>query len=387
MLLMDDTAAAGHVDVFFRYSYAVHWFSLSRDGTIQTCNDAAAMNLGVAATDLLRKPLFDFVTTPDADRIRQALSTIGRRAEPMLLNFCNARQTPYTLQCWFDVRPDGAILIGEPPLLDDQNVQRELLRVTQDLAILARERARLVAAERQARLSAEAAGREKDRALAILAHELRQPLGVMRFAAENLSHDTSAAARERALSTMRRQITQLTRLVEDLLDAARIRENKLPINRARVDLRGLVDDVAETARRRASVASVSFECVTPDTPVWIHADASRMTQVLSNIVDNALKFTDSGGRVSLSVTVEGSEAAVRVRDTGLGIAPEVQPRVFQLFAQQNRGERGGLGIGLAIAHGIVTLHAGSIDVRSEGVGRGSEFVVRVPMSEVPEPSA
>lgn len=384
---MDDRTASAHDDAFLRYTYAVHCFRLSTDGTIETCNHAVAMNLGVAATELVGRPLFDFVTTPDADRIREALRTMGRRAEPMLLNFCDARHAPYTLQCWFDVRRDGAILIGEPPLLDDQNAQRELLRVTQDLAVLARERSRLVDAERQARLSAEAADREKDRALAILAHELRQPLGVMRFAAEILSHDTSPAARDRALDTMGRQITQLTRLVEDLLDAARIRENKLPISRAHIDLRALVGDVAETARRRASVASVSFECVTPNTPIWIHADAARMTQVLSNIVDNALKFTDSGGRVSLSLAVEGLNAAVRIRDTGRGIAAEVLPRVFQLFAQQNQGERGGLGIGLAIAHGIVTLHGGTIDVRSDGVGRGSEFVVRLPVSEVEGSSA
>ena len=105
-----------------------------------------------------------------------------------------------------------------------------------------------------------------------------------------------------------------------------------------------------------------------------------MTQVLSNIVDNALKFTDPGGRVSLAAAVEGLDAAVRVRDTGRGIAAEVLPRVFQLFAQQNQGERGGLGIGLAIAHGIVTLHGGTIEVRSDGVGRGSEVVVRLPVT-------
>jgi signal transduction histidine kinase len=379
---MDDMTAPADDDAFFRYTYAVHWFRLSTDGTIERCNDAVAMNVGVAATELVGRPLFDFVTTPDADRIREALRKTGRRAEPMLLNFCDARHAPYTLQCWLDVRQDGAILIGEPPLLDDQNAQRELLRVTQDLAVLARERSRLADAERQARLSAEAADQEKDRALAILAHELRQPLGVMRFAAEILSHDTSGAARDRALDTLGRQITQLTRLVEDLLDAARIRENKLPINRGHIDLRTLVGEVGETARRRASAASVSFECVTTSAPIWIHADAARMTQVVSNIVDNALKFTDPGGRVSLTAAVEGLEAAVRVRDTGRGIGAEVLPRVFQLFAQQNQGERGGLGIGLAIAHGIVKLHGGTIDVRSDGVGRGSEFVVRLPVSKV-----
>jgi signal transduction histidine kinase len=384
---MADRPALAHDHEFFRYTYAVHWFRLCTNGTIEMCNDAAAMNLGVAATKLVGRPLFDFVTAPDAERIREALRNLGRHAEPMLLNFCDARHSPYTLQCWFDVRPEGAILIGEPPLLEDQNAQRELLRVTQDLAVLARERSRLADAERQARVSAEAADREKDRALAILAHELRQPLGAMRFAAEILSHETSAESRDRTLATLGRQIVQLTRLVEDLLDATRIRENKLLISRAHIDLRTVVGDVAENARPRASADSVSFECLIPSAPIWIHADAARMTQVLSNIVDNALKFTDAGGRVSMTAAVEGRHAAVQVRDTGRGIAAEVLPRVFKLFAQQDDGERGGLGIGMAIAHGIVTLHGGTIDVRSDGVGGGSEFVVRLPISQVEASSA
>jgi hypothetical protein len=133
---MANPTVPAHDDVFLEYTYAVHWFRLSTDGIIEACNHAVVMNLSVAATELVGRPVFDFVTALDANRIREALTTSGRSGEPVLLNFCDARDVPYTLRCGFDVRRDGAILIGEPPLLDDQNAQRELLRVTQDLAIL-----------------------------------------------------------------------------------------------------------------------------------------------------------------------------------------------------------------------------------------------------------
>lgn len=376
---MDEATTPLPDDAFFQYTHSVHWLRLSPDGTILETNDAVSTNWGVSAASLVGRCVFDFVTATDAQRMREEMRNPGRRTEPLLLNFCDAHHGSYSLVCWLVVNQDGLILIGEPPLRDDQNLQRELLRITQDLALLARERSRLVDAERQARIRAEAADRDKDRALAILAHELRQPLGVMRFAAEVLARGGSEG-RGGALSTMGRQITQLTRLVDDLLDVARMRQNKLPMQLARVDLGTLIGEVADTARRRASNASIDFAAVTPDAPVWIHADGPRMTQVLSNLVDNALKFTEPGGSISLSMNLDGADAAVRVVDTGRGIAPETLPRIFQLFAQQSEGERGGLGIGLAIAHGIVMLHGGSIGVHSGGLGQGAEFVVRLPVS-------
>ena len=385
-MLVDGTGAAAP-DAFFARSLSVHVFRLSSAGTIDACNDATASNLRLTPTELVGRPIFDFLTGTDAKRLSAELLTPGVREEPILLNFCDSRQLPYTLHCWLDVRPDHAVLIGEPPLRDDQDSQRALMQVTQELAALVRDRARLAAREREARLAAEAADKEKDRGLTILAHELRQPLGAMRFATEILARNATPGAYERARATLVRQVTQLTRLVEDLLDAARLRENKFELRRAPLDLNALLSDLAEATRVKASGASIEFQCSPCSEAVWVDADSSRMTQVLSNLIDNAIKYTTAGGRVTVGVTSDRGDAMVTVRDTGRGISPELLPRIFQLFAQEAEGERGGLGIGLAIVKGIVVMHGGRIEVRSAGIGRGSEFIVRLPMIAAPQASA
>jgi signal transduction histidine kinase len=379
---MDELISEQAARELFDRARAIHAFRVRADGTVQSCNGAALENLGVSREAIVGQPLGRFLTEPDGRRLEAELVVGGRRPEPILLNFSNAQHLPYTLECWFDVEPGaGATIVGEPPLQRDQRAQRQLIQANEALAVLSREKEKLVESERRARLDAEEADRQKDRLLAVVSHELRQPLGPLRFAMEILSRDGSATARERARAAMLRQLTHLSRLVDDLLDAARIRQNKLSVNRERIDLSPLLRDLADEARQKAVALGVDFRSVLPEAPVWLSADGRRMRQVFSNLLDNAFKYTSAGGRIELVLSVEGNAASVTVRDNGRGIPPEVAPRLFKLFSQAAEGERGGLGIGLALAATIVSMHGGQIEAHSEGAGRGSEFVVRLPRDD------
>ena len=383
MTEMTKVGARASIEDFLEHARSVHVFYLRRDGTVEACNDAACRNLGVSTDEIVRQPLQQWLTETDADRLTSELLTPGRRSEPMLLNLTDRDHLPYTLECWLDVHDDGATVIGEPPLKDDQRLQRDLMRLTQDLTVLSRQRARLMEAEARARQEAENANQQKERAIAMLAHELRQPLVPMRFALELLTADVPDSTRERALRSIERQVTQFSRLIEELLDAARIRENKLSLKRMPIDLGSFLRELVEPYRDRAASAGIQFDVVVPGTPVWVSADTTRLAQVFSNLLDNALKFTSRDGRVALTLALEGSMASLSVRDTGRGIDAAVLPRLFEMFAQQGEGERGGLGIGLAVVSGIVKLHGGTIEARSGGIGQGAEFVVRLPVMESP----
>ncbi|MGL4551169.1 MAG: ATP-binding protein, partial [Gemmataceae bacterium] len=226
------------------------------------------------------------------------------------------------------------------------------------------------------------ADRRKNEFLATLAHELRNPLAPLRNSLEvvRLRADTPAAVRE-ARELMDRQVVQLTRLVEDLLDVARIAEGKLELRTAPLDLRHAVEQAAQMAdplvRHRRHQLAVQL----PPDPVCVIADHGRLTQVFVNLLNNAAKYTPEGGRIGVAVAAEGAEAVVRVSDNGAGISAEGLPLVFELFTQlDDRPGRpeGGLGIGLALVRQLVEMHGGSIAVASPGPGQGSEFTVRLP---------
>lgn len=366
------------VPEFFRRARSVHIVRLSANGTIEDCNPAVAHNLGVSRGDIVGQPFSRFVTDADAARVAAHLA---RRDDGvgLLVNFSGADHLPYTLECWLHLEADGATLIGEPPLKIDHRMHRDLINVTQDLAVLTRERTKLVEAERRARLIAEAVTREKDRAIATIAHELRQPLAPITVALELLNSESGPERRERAIRAMERQVAQLTRLVEDLLDAARIRENKLTLNREPLDLREFLCDVVETFEPKALQRGIQVQPVMPEARVWVNADAVRLRQVLSNLLDNAMKFSDAGGAIVITLSLDDATARMSLRDNGRGIPEDLLPRIFEMFAQQDEGERGGLGIGLAVASGIVAMHGGRIEAKSAGAAKGSEFIVHLPL--------
>ena len=227
-----------------------------------------------------------------------------------------------------------------------------------------------------------AADRRKDEFLATLAHELRNPLAPMRTAIEIMRvAPRSEAACEQARSVLERQLKQMTRLIDDLLDLSRISHGKLELRREHVSLRAIVDSAVEMTRPVFEAQEHRLEIDLPPEPVYLNADPTRLSQVFCNLLNNAAKYTDRGGTIRLSARRDGDHALVRVSDNGVGIAREDLQRVFEMFTQVGRSmeqSRGGLGVGLALSQWLVRLHGGTIHAHSDGVGHGSEFTVRLP---------
>ena len=276
------------------------------------------------------------------------------------------------------------VLVGVLGLrFDEQRVfdagDRALLLTLGELCSQALERARLFAAERLARESAESASRSKDEFLAMLGHELRNPLAPI-FTAMHLmkSRDGDGSTREREV--IERQLAHLSQLVDDLLDVSRVTRGLVSISRVPLE-------AAEVLSRATEMASPLLEqreqhlFVSAPTGLLMNADPLRIAQVISNLLANAAKYTPPHGHIWLSASLEGGYVVIRVRDDGDGIGPELLPHVFELFVQGARTtdrSGGGLGLGLALVKTFVTLHEGTVSASSAGVGRGSEFVVRIP---------
>lgn len=227
------------------------------------------------------------------------------------------------------------------------------------------------------------ADRRKDEFLAILAHELRNPLAPIRNSLQILrmarSHDSSA---ERVIGLMDRQINLMVRLVDDLMEVSRISRGKIELRKGAVDAADVVRSAVEVSRPLIEAGSHQLSLDVPPEPVSLDGDFVRLTQVVANLLNNAAKYSDEGGRISLQVGRENRWAVISVRDTGHGIPPDMLPLVFEPFLQierQSGPAQAGLGIGLTLAKHLVELHGGSVVARSEGRGRGSEFVVRLPL--------
>jgi signal transduction histidine kinase len=226
------------------------------------------------------------------------------------------------------------------------------------------------------------ADRQKDTFLATLSHELRNPLAPIRNAMHVLRlAGADEQTRARVLDTMDRQLGNVIRLVDDLLELSRINQGRIELRKERIRLRHVIRGALESSAPVIEAAGHELIVTEPSQPVLLHADPVRLTQVLSNLLNNAAKYTERGGRIRLTARAEGSEAVISVRDTGVGIPPEMLSRIFDMFVQADPGgdrSRQGLGIGLTLVKRIVELHDGEVVARSEGPGKGSEFIVRLP---------
>ena len=226
--------------------------------------------------------------------------------------------------------------------------------------------------------------RRKDEFLATLAHELRNPLAPLRNALEILRMpESNPAMREKARQMMERQLAQMVRLVDDLLDVSRITTGKLGIRRSLLEVQASIRDAVETVRPYIESRGHTLELQMPSQPLSIEGDRTRLAQIFANLLHNAAKYTGTGGYITLSLAHEGDEAVVRVRDNGIGLAPESLASIFDMFVQVDRSlerAQAGLGVGLTLSRQLVTLHGGSLGVKSEGAGKGSEFTVRLPMA-------
>ena len=225
----------------------------------------------------------------------------------------------------------------------------------------------------------------RDLVLTTLAHELRSPLGALGNAIELLRlAGPPCEGLDYPLQIMQRQIDAIGRLVGDLMDASRMGAGKIELDRRDVDLQEILASAADACRPLAERRRQDFRVLLLPGEMPVRGDADRLRQVVVNLLENAVKYTPEGGCVFLKATVEGQEAVVRVEDTGIGIAPEALPGIFELFTQEEHARKmaaGGLGLGLSLVRQLVALHEGTVQVRSEGRGKGSEFTVRLPLAK------
>ena len=233
------------------------------------------------------------------------------------------------------------------------------------------------------------ADRRKDAFLATLAHELRNPLAPIRSAAHVLRQlGPRNATLSRARDVIDRQVSHMARLLDDLLDASRITHGKLELRKSRIELADVVEAALETSRPALEAGRHQLVTSAPTEPIYLDADLVRLAQVLSNLLNNAARYTNPGGRVELLVRLQGDHVELTVKDNGTGIAPEQMPRIFELFSQTSRAQKrtdGGLGIGLWLVRSLVEMHGGTVAAHSDGADLGSEFVVRLPvLPAVPE---
>ena len=228
--------------------------------------------------------------------------------------------------------------------------------------------------------------RRKDEFLAMLSHELRSPLAPIANAVQllGLPSGVESLVQRQARGIIERQVGQLQHLVDDLLEVSRITTGRVQLRQERVAIRGIIDGAVETARPLIDQRKHQLSLSLPLETLWLNADAARLEQVVVNLLTNAAKYTEEGGNIWLDVLVEANECVIRVRDTGVGIAPALLPKIFDLFTQAERSldrSQGGLGIGLALVQRLTELHGGQVEVHSS-LGQGSEFVVRLPLMAV-----
>ncbi len=282
--------------------------------------------------------------------------------------------------CW-QIRKDGTRFwcrATVTPLLDENKQARSFARVMHDLT-----ESEAVQDQRKRADGLAEANRNKEEFMALLSHELRSPLSPIRNALDILRQmKTNDPIIEQAGSIIDRQVGVMVRLVDDLLDISRITKGKLRLTKEQVELRIVANDAAEAARPFMDARKHDFSVSLPTVPIWVEADPARMEQVVVNLLNNAAKYTETGGLIRMTVSQEGTEAVIRVRDNGVGIAPELLPHIFELFTQVDGSlgrSYGGLGIGLALARNLVEMHEGRLQASSAGLGKGCEFTIKLPL--------
>jgi PAS domain S-box-containing protein len=272
-------------------------------------------------------------------------------------------------------------------LRDDEGTPVAFATVSQDIS----ERKRMT--DRLAKLAYDLteADRKKNEFLATLAHELRNPLAPITGMLEVMKRsDGNTDTQERARDIIDRQVKQLVRLVDDLLDLNRVTHGRLELRPADVEVKAIVEDAVDASRPYLESARHRLHLDLPPEPVRLHVDPARLAQVLGNLINNSCKYTPNGGTIWVSVQKQAKELVLSVKDTGVGIPPEKQGAIFEMFTQLEpspAGAPGGLGIGLTLVKQLVTMHGGTIEVRSGGTGQGSEFIVRLPLQDAGAPRA
>jgi PAS domain S-box-containing protein len=344
------------------------------DGIVTSWNAAAERLFGYRAEEMIGQPISRLVPEDRLDDLPQILQTI--RSGGRVDHFETER-----------IRRDGQRLFVSltiSPIRDETGRIVGASKIARDVTerrALDREREQLLGIAQRAWAQANAANRAKDEFLAMLGHELRNPLAAVGNALHSARLEPSRT--ERALEIASRQTAQLARLVDDLLDVANITRDRIRLNPQSVVLRDVIERALEATRFLVEARGHSLGVSLIDSDARVVGDPARLEQVVVNLVSNAAKYTERGGHVDVTSERAGDDAVIRIRDNGIGISPELLPQIFDLFVQAERGldrAQGGLGIGLTIVRSLVGLHGGSVEARSEGPGTGAEFIVRLPLS-------
>jgi PAS domain S-box-containing protein len=342
--------------------------SKTLEGCILSWNRGATRIFGYEPHEVIGKPITIIVPPELYDEERQILEKL-RRGE-RIDHFDTVRVTKDGRRIAISLTvspvraPDGTVIGASKVARDvsERKLAEQLLRQREEELKLA--------------------DRRKDEFLALLAHELRNPLAPIRYAlAANRKPGRTPEQRQQAEEIIERQVAHMSRLLDDLLDVSRITRGMLELKKSPTELTSVIGAAIETARPMLDTKQHHLALDLPTAPVQLEADAVRLAQVFSNLLINAAKYTDPGGQIRLRAVHEGDTVVVSVSDNGIGIPPELLPRVFNMFFQSDEAlgrAEGGLGVGLSLVKGLVALHGGSVEARSQGPEKGSEFVVRFP---------
>jgi PAS domain S-box-containing protein len=336
-------------------------------------NRALASLIGVSMDENIS------LTPPAGERPQYRIQRGGKDIAPgeLPMQYAIAQRTAVSNEIEI-VRTDGSVLYVQndvEPLFDTRGQIYGCVSVCVDLTD-----------RRRAEMGLRDADRRKDEFLATLSHELRNPLAPIRTAIEviRLARGDQELI-ERARATMQRQLLHLVRITDDLLDVARITQNKVQLRRERIDLRAVLHSAIEATRSMIDAQGHTLAVQLPEYPVWANVDFTRIAQALANLLSNAAKYTEPGGHISVALSSDAGDATITVTDTGIGIPPAFLPRIFDMFTQlQAHRDRtyGGLGVGLTLARRLLQLHGGTVTASSEGQGHGSQFTIRLPLETI-----
>ena len=379
LTLIDVTGLKAAEDALFHERYLLNsllhtvpdaiYFKDARGKYIR-CNHAMAARLGVdRAREAIGKTAFDMPHQDAAMAMHREDEAVLRGGQPQ----------HYRLEKRVDSNGSEAWdMVSRLPLRDRSNATVGVIAIFRDVTEQVRAKAKI-----------DDEVRRRDQFLAMLSHELRNPLGAVVTATEMLKAGDADNLHGRTIDVLQRQSRHMARLLDDLLDASRVTQNKIELRRRVFDVRSVATEAADALRSQVRERGLDLSIDLPNEPMWIHGDGTRLQQVFLNLLNNAIKYTPRGGHVRLTAAPDGNAALIRVRDDGAGIPPHMVDSVFDLFVQARHTldhSDGGLGVGLTLVRALVELHGGTVTARSDGDGKGSEFEVRLPMTSAPAES-
>ena len=358
----------------------------SRDGTVLYSNPRFAEMLRRPVEEVVGRSVYGFLATPSQGPYSEVAGPAGGQGE-FNLTRPDGSVVPVhvTVNAVEDTDAVSYLIVTD---LTEQLARRRAEQLAQRLELELEERKRVEEALRLSEARLADSSRRKDQFLAVLSHEIRGPLAPIQNALHVLQRDPNGPLAEEARNIVERQATHMARITDDLFDLSRISSGTILLRKERLDLTELVRRAIGDYRITLEAAGLTVETHWPDEPLWMNGDGTRLSQVLTNILQNAAKFTEAGGtvRVSLEADPDGKLASIRIRDTGVGMDSEHLARVFEAFRPgartYDRGA-GGLGIGMALAKGLAELHGGRLIAASDGAGSGSEFTIELPLERGP----